>query len=609
MKDFQDLEEIAKLARYYIVKSTTMAKSGHPTSSLSAVELMTGLMFGKVFRYKLDNPNFCNNDRIIFSKGHASPLLYALWTIAGKISADELMNLRKFKSRLEGHPTKRFEYSEAATGSLGQGLSIGFGLALNAKYLDMLPYRTYVLLGDSEMAEGSVWETIQLASHYQLNNLIGIIDVNGLGQTGWTMYRKDTSLYRRMLSSFNWEAIEVDGHNYSEILSAYKTASVSNDKPVMIIAKTVKGKGVKFLENKKGFHGKAIDENNLGKALKDIGKVDKNIKGKILEPENLKPHVNKKIKVNNIPMPKDKFATRKAYGNSLVNIFNSFPEIVALDGEVSNSTYSEVFKKNYPNNYFEMYIAEQNMVGAALGLSLRGKIPFVSSFAAFLTRAFDQIRMSQYSNTNIKFIGSHAGVSIGEDGPSQMGLEDIAMFRTLLDGVVLYPSDAISTMQLVQEAAKHKGNVYIRTTRMDLPAIYEEGENFNIGGSKILRSSDKDKVTICAAGITLHEALKAYEVLKDENIYVRVIDIYSIKPIDYLQLLKAKRETGAIITVEDHYAEGGLGEAVCSALSQMEIPVHIMAVSNIPRSGKPEELLDYESISSDSIANKVREII
>ncbi|MGM0368646.1 MAG: transketolase [Actinomycetota bacterium] len=609
MKDLKQLEEISKLVRYYIITSTTKAGSGHPTSSLSAVELMVALMFGRVLRYKIGNPNFCNNDRLIFSKGHASPLLYALWAVAGKITEKELMNLRNFDSTLEGHPTKRFEHAEAATGSLGQGLSIGMGMALNAKYLDMLPYRTYVLLGDSEMAEGSAWEAIQLSNHYKLHNLIGVIDANGLGQTGWTMYRKNTRQYYKRISSFGWEAIEVDGHNLEEILQAYQAALNSKEKPVMIIAKTVKGKGVRYLEDKQGFHGKPIPEDKLDNALKDIGEVNKGLKGQILEPENLKPHINMEMEAKKIALPKGKYATRKAYGNGLVEAFSRFPEIVALDGEVSNSTYAEIFKENYPNNFFEMYIAEQNMVGAALGLSLRGKIPFVSSFAAFLTRAFDQIRMTQYSDTNIKFVGSHAGVSIGADGPSQMGLEDIAMFRTLIGGVVLYPSDAISTIKLIKKVASYKGNVYIRTTRMDLPTLYNFTDDFEIGGSKTLKHSPEDRITVCAAGITLHETLKAYEILKEENIYLRVIDLYSIKPVDYATLLKAKRETRAIITVEDHYAEGGLGEAVCNALSQENIPVYLMAVGKTPRSGEPEELLEYENISSEAIVKKAREII
>ncbi|MGM0365485.1 MAG: transketolase [Actinomycetota bacterium] len=608
MNNIKKLEKVCKLLRYYILKSTTKAGSGHPTSSLSAVEVMAGLVFGKHFHYLIDNPSFCNNDRLIFSKGHASPLLYALWAAAGGITENELLSLRDFGSRLEGHPTKAFEYAEAATGSLGQGLSVGVGMALNAKYLDMLPYRTYVLAGDSEMSEGSVWEAVQIAAHYKLNNLIGIIDVNGLGQTGWTMYGHQIKKYTNMLSAFGWDTVEIDGHNLKEVLSALDTAVDSKDKPVMIVAKTIKGKGVSFLENKQGWHGKALSEKEMDTALQEIGPVEKDLKLNIPPPENFKPHQPSPMGKTRLPVSRKKMATRKAYGVGLVNIFSKFPNIVALDGEVSNSTYSEIFRNNYPNRYFEMFIAEQNMAGAALGLSLRGKIPFVSSFAAFLTRAFDQIRMSQYSNTNIKFVGSHAGVSIGQDGPSQMGLEDIAMFRANLNMVVLYPSDAVSTIKLVEKAAEHKGNVYIRTTRMDTPILYNNYEEFEIGSSKTIKSSSKDRVTVCCAGITVHQALKAYYSLEKQGILIRVIDLYSIKPIDRNTLFKAAEETEAIITVEDHFAEGGLGEAVCSALSRRGSPVHIMAVRKVPKSGKPEQLLDFEEISSESIVEKVKGI-
>ncbi len=607
MNNTEELEKICRLIRYYIIKSTTRAGSGHPTSSLSAVEMMAGLVFGKYFRYRINDPQFCNNDRLIFSKGHASPLLYALWTVAGSLSENELMGLREFESRLEGHPTQRFEHSQAATGSLGQGLSIGVGMAINAKYMDMLPYKTFVLMGDSEMSEGSIWEAVQIASHYNLNNLIGIIDVNGLGQTGWTMYGHQTQKYADMLSGFGWDTIQVDGHNLTEFLSALEAAMDSKDRPVMIIGKTIKGKGISFLENKQGWHGKALSNKEMSAAIEEIGAVDKNLNPPISEPDQCSPHTPT-LNAAKLPLSRKKMSTRKAYGVGLVNIFSKFPNIVALDGEVSNSTYSEIFRNNFPNRYIEMFVAEQNMAGAALGLSLRGKIPFVSSFAAFLTRAFDQIRMSQYSDANIKFVGSHSGVSIGQDGPSQMGLEDIAMFRSNVNMVVLYPSDAVSTVKLMEKAAEHRGNVYIRTTRMDTPIIYKDSEQFEIGSSKTIKSSQKDSFTICCAGITVHQALKAYYSLKKQGIMVRVIDLYSIKPIDCNALLEAQNETRAIITVEDHFAQGGLGEAVCSAVSKNGYPVHIMAVRKVPRSGKPEQLLGYEQISAESIADKVKKL-
>lgn len=606
----EKLEKLARLIRYLILTSTTQAGSGHPTSSLSATDLMTALLFGRVFRFDIENTGHPNNDRLIFSKGHASPLFYALWAAAGKVTETELMMLRKFGSPLEGHTTVAFPYVEASTGSLGQGLSIGFGMALNAKYLDKLPYRTYVLLGDSEMSEGSQWETIQIAAHYKLDNLIGIIDVNRLGQRGETMYGHDLKAYERRISSFGWETIVINGHSFPEILHAYGKSLNVSEKPVMIIAKTIKGKGVSFIEGVSNWHGKTLKKEELSRALGELGKVNTSVKGEIKKPEELRHEEAVPEKADEISYTPDKpVATRRAYGNALVRIFPQFPSMVVLDAEVGNSTYAEIFKEKYPERFFEMYIAEQNMVGAALGLSCRGKIPFISTFAAFFTRAFDQIRMSQYSNANIKFAGSHAGVSIGEDGPSQMGLEDIAMFRTILNSVVLYPSDAVSTERLVEEAIKHKGIVYIRTTRKDTPILYGKDEEFVIGGSKVLRKSNNDLITVIAAGITLHEALHAYDELKNERISIRVIDLYSIKPIDRKNLEEAARETRAIITVEDHFVEGGIGEAVRSALAELAVPVHTLAVRKMPKSGKPAELLDYEEISRGAIIGKVKELI
>lgn len=605
----QQLETLAKLIRYFILISTTKAGSGHPSSSLSAADLMTTLMFGGFFRFDAENPAFPNNDRLIFSKGHASPLLYALWAAAGQVSEEELLALRKFNSPLEGHPSMAFKYTEAATGSLGQGLSIGVGMAINAKYVDKLPYKTYVLLGDSEMAEGSIWEAMEIATHYKLDNLVGIIDVNRLGQRGETMQGHDLKIYKERAKSFGWEAIVIDGHNFDEIILAFEKAGKNKDKPTMIIAKTIKGKGVSFLEGKDGWHGKALKEDELQIALEELGEFDKNIRGELSQPEKVKPASYKVSQSSLEDHPLDKpLATRKAYGRALVKIHPDFPDMVVLDAETSNSTYAEIFKEAYPDRFFEMFIAEQNMIGTALGFSRRGKIPFVSTFAAFFTRGFDQIRMSQYSDANIKFIGSHAGVSIGEDGPSQMGLEDIAMFRTILDGIVLYPSDAVSTEKLIRLAAEHKGIVYIRTTRSATPIIYNEDEEFEIGGSKTVRQSDNDQMTIVGAGITLHETLVAYEKLKEENISVRIIDLYSIKPIDKVALEKAAKETKAIISVEDHNPEGGIGEAVMSALSDNPIPIYPIAVRKMPKSGKPEELLDYEEISADAIVKKAKEV-
>jgi transketolase len=609
--DLDKLQKLATMIRYYILAATTHAGSGHPTSSLSATELLVGLMFGGFFRYDLNNPRQPNNDRLIFSKGHASPLFYALWVAAGKLDGDEFINTyRKMGSPLEGHPTVAYPYVEAATGSLGQGLSIGVGLALNAKYLDKLPYITYVLLGDSEMAEGSQYEALEIAAYYKLDNLIGILDVNRLGQRGETMYGHNLEAYERRVAAFGWETILIDGHSFPEILDAYKKTGQVADKPTMIIAKTIKGKGVSFLEDKNGWHGVALKKEEFERAIPELGEIDTSVRGQIAQPEDRDPENPVPGPVDNLHYPPDKpVPTRNAYGNALKRLYPKFPDIVSLDGEVSNSTRAEYFKEKYPQRFFEMYIAEQNMVGTALGLACRGKIPFVSTFAAFMTRAFDQIRMSQYSDTNIKFVGSHAGVSIGQDGPSQMGLEDLAMMRTILNSVVLYPCDAVSTERLVEEAAKHQGIVYLRTTRAATPILYDPEDEFPTGGCKVLRKNSQDRVTVVTAGITVFEAIKAYEELSKEGIRIRVVDLYCIKPLDADTLKQAAQDTKAIITVEDHYAEGGLGEAVLSCLSNVSVPVHILAVRKKPQSGKPEELLDFEGISRKAIITEVKRLL
>ncbi len=610
-----DIEKLEKYIRYLCLVSTTAANSGHPTSSLSATDLMTVLMFGGFFKFDLDKPTLPNNDRLIFSKGHASPLFYSLYAAAGKVTEEEMMTLRKIDSRLEGHPTMQFPYTEAATGSLGQGLSVGLGMALNSKYVDTVPYNTFVLLGDSEMAEGSVWEALQLAVHYKLNNLIGILDVNRLGQRGETMYGHDTEAYEKRIVAFGWNVIVIDGHNNDQIKQAYEYALKPSDTPTMIIAKTIKGKGVTLLEDKDGWHGKALSPDQLKQALVEMGEVEKNVQGTIEKPNEVKSQKLKvkntiqNAKLNEINYPKGTdVPTRLAYGNALARIFPQFPNIVVLDAETSNSTYAEIFQKAYPDRFFEMYIAEQNMVGTAIGLSRRDKIPFVSTFAAFFSRAFDQIRMSQYSDGNIKFVGSHAGVSIGEDGASQMGVEDIAMFRTLLGSVVLYPSDPIATEKLVEAAAQHTGNVYIRTTRAKTPVLYDSSEEFVIGGSKVVKQSEQDVVTVIGAGITLHEGLKAYEQLQKQNITIRVIDLYSIKPLDTKSLEKAAQQTKALIVVEDHHSEGGIGEAVRSALVGIKTPIYSLAVTKMPHSGTEMELLELEGISAKAIVGKVKEI-
>ncbi len=603
------LQALARLIRFHCVNATSTAHSGHLTSSLSATDLMTGLMFGGTFRFDLADPEHPNNDRLIFSKGHASPLFYSLWAAAGCIDENELLTFRQFGARVEGHPTPHFPYAEAATGSLGQGLGIGLGMALNARRLDHLPYRTYVLLGDSEMAEGSQWESIQLAAYYGLSNLVGIIDVNRLGQRGETMLGHDVDAYARRVAAFGWRTLVIDGHDLPQILNAFRQAAEEQSQPVMIVARTLKGKGISFLEDAPDWHGKALDEDQWKLALNELPDVDRTLRGEIPKPENRRPE-------HAWPRPAEALryelgqsvATRKAYGTALKRLGEQFPQLVSLDGEVSNSTMAEVFEKAAPSRFFEMFIAEQNMVEVALGLALRGKIPFVSTFAAFLTRAFDQIRMSQYSLANIKFVGSHAGVSIGEDGPSQMGLEDIAMFRSILSSTVLHPCDAVSTEKLVEAAVTHGGIVYLRTLRQGTPVIYPNDESFPIGGSKVLRQSDDDRVTIVGAGTTVHEALKACDELKQKGIPVRVIDAYSIKPIDVAMLREAADATGAIVTVEDHYPAGGLGEAVLAALAERPVPVWRLAVQKTPMSGKGDELRNFEEISSRAIIDTVERV-
>ncbi len=604
------LKQKATNLRIHSIVSTSEAGSGHPTTCLSAADIVSALFF-HAMRYDATDAQHPNNDRFILSKGHAAPLLYAAYAEVGIIPADELHTLRQIDSILEGHPTPRFEWTEVATGSLGQGLSLGFGMALNGKYLDKSDYRVYVLLGDGETAEGGVWEAAALASHYQLNNLIGIIDVNALGQSQRTMHAFDIDTYCRRFEAFGWQAIGIDGHDFDEILPALAEAKAATDKPTMIVAKTFKGKGVSFLENADNWHGKAVAKGeDLDKALAELGSLHTDVPVQIEPPNPVK--VNSATSTECEPpdySPDEEVATRGGYGTGLAKLGTANPAVVALDGDTKNSTYAEQFMTLYPDRYFEMFIAEQNLVGAGIGLAKRGKIPFVSTFAAFLSRAYDQIRMSAISQANIKYAGSHCGVSIGEDGPSQMGLEDLAMFRAIPGAAVLYPSDAVSAERLVAAAATHQGIVYLRTSRPPTPILYDANESFPIGGSKVLRESDADKVTVVAAGVTLHETLKAHERLAADGIAIRVIDLYSIKPIDKKTLRAAAAETNnTLVTVEDHYPEGGLGDAVLDAVAPDGVCVHKLAVTEMPRSGKPEELLERHGISANVIAQKVKEL-
>lgn len=606
---------LAQQLRVDSIRSTTAAGSGHPTSSMSAADLMAVLMMSHL-RYDFEHPDNPNNDRLIFSKGHASPLLYSMYKAAGAISDEELMTLRKFRSRLEGHPTPALPWVDVATGSLGQGLPIGVGIALAGKYLDKLPYRIWVLLGDSETAEGSIWEAIDHASHYKLDNLIAILDCNRLGQRGETELGWNTEAYAERAKAFGWRTIIINGHDYDQIQNAYTQAEqfVGKGAPTIIIARTVKGKGVSFLENVDGWHGKALNREQQEQALLELNPVRSQV-FPVQKPVAAEPAPLPAKKPVDLPRYnlKDSVATRKAYGDALKALGAADPEVVALDGEVSNSTFSEEFAKAYPDRFFEQYIAEQQLVAAAVGMSVRQKIPFASTFAAFFTRAYDFIRMAAISRANIRLVGSHAGVSIGEDGPSQMALEDLAMMRAVFGSTVLYPSDANQAAQLTAEMAAHGGVVYMRTTREKTPVLYRPDEKFSVGGSYVLRQSPKDQATIVAAGITVHEALKAYEQLLSENIAVRVIDAYSVKPIDEETLLAAAQEAGnKIITVEDHWPEGGLGEAVLEVFTETDSPLpHVvkLAVQSMPGSGTPAELLEDAGISAHHIVQAVKALV
>lgn len=606
-----DLQKLAQRVRHDILTMTSTAGSGHPTSSMSAADVMSALFF-KYLRADLDNPGHPNNDRIIFSKGHAAPLLYALYAAAGKLSEAELQSLRKMGSPLQGHPTPAFKYAEAATGSLGQGLSVGVGMALNAKYLDKLPYRTFVLMGDGEMAEGSIWEAMQLGAHYKLDNLIGIVDVNRLGQSQETMYGHDVGAYAERIAAFGWETVVVDGHAWDEIEGAFDKLLPLTGRPKMIVARTEKGHGVSFLSGKDGWHGKALPQDKLEEALKELGDVDLALTAPVAAPEAQKASAVSSQADVTLPTYQagEKVATRKAFGQVLAALSAKYPGIVSVDGDTKNSTFAEILAKKSPEHYFEMFIAEQNMIGVAVGLAKRGKTVFASTFAAFLTRAYDQIRMAAVSEANFKCVGSHVGVSIGEDGPSQMGLEDLAMFRALHGSTVLYPCDAVSTAALVEAMIPLPGIVYLRTSRPATPVLYEASEKFPIGGSKTLRSSDKDDVTLIGAGITLHEALAAQEALAADNIQARVIDCYSVKPIDEKTLHQAAADTKALFVIEDHWAEGGLGDAVLSVLAEKpNAPVIKVAVTKMPGSGKPDELVEAAGISAKAIVKRVKDFL
>lgn len=600
--------------REHSLRATSEAASGHPTSCLSSADLVAALFFD-VLRYDPTDPGNPNCDRFVLSKGHAAPLLYAAWAEAGALPVEKLLTLRRIDSELEGHPTPHFAGTVAATGSLGQGLSVGVGLAWNAKQLAQSDQRIYVLCGDGEVAEGSVWEAIALAAHQQLDNLVTIVDVNGLGQSQRTMYGFDVAGYAARFAAFGWHAIPTDGHDMEAIVAAFEEAAATRGRPVAIIARTKKGQGVAALADKDNWHGKPVPKGaDLEQAVAEV---------RAAAPAVALAPVAKRGASRDGGAPKGRtamaapeyaadaqVATREAYGTALAKLGSVDPAVTVIDADTKNSTFAERFLAKHPQRYLEAYIAEQNMVGVAVGLSAAGRTPFVSSFACFLTRAFDHIRMAAISRANLKIAGSHCGVSIGEDGPSQMGLEDLAMMRAVPHAVVLYPSDAVSTERLVEAMAAARGIHYLRLTRPKAPVLYGIDEQFPIGGSKVLRKSETDRLTIVAAGVTLIEALGAHALLAKEGIDVRVIDAYSVKPIDADGLRAAARATGGkVLVVEDHYADGGLGDAVLNALSGEPVTVTKVAVNDLPRSGKPAELLAMFGLDAASIARKVRELV
>jgi transketolase len=600
---FDFIRELGQQLRVDSIRSSTAAGSGHPTSSMSAADLMAVLITRHLV-YDWNNPSAPTNDHLIFSKGHASPLLYAMFKAVGVISDDELLTFRKFGSRLQGHPTPILPWVDVATGSLGQGLPIAVGVALAGRKLDRLPYHVWTLTGDSELAEGSIWEGLDKAGYFGLSNFTAIFDINRLGQRGPTEYEWQTDVYRDRVQAFGGRAIVIDGHDLEQIDEALQQAREATGKPTVVIARTIKGKGFSEIENKENWHGKALPADMAELAIMELGGI-RHLRVAGLKPEPGEPAIKDARVDITLPTYKkgEKVATRKAYGDTL-KALGARPTVVVLDGEVSNSTFAEEFAKAYPDRYFEMFIAEQQMVASAVAMSVRHYIPFASTFAAFLSRAYDFIRMAAISQANIRLCGSHAGVEIGEDGPSQMALEDLAMMRAVHGSTVLYPADATSTAELVKAMADQGGISYLRTTRGAYPVLYDDGTKFPIGGSKLVRSDPTDRVVLIGAGVTLHNCLAAADELEAEGIKTRVIDLYSVKPVDKVTLQEAAALTrGRMVVVEDHYPEGGLGAAVMEALAADMDPPRIvhLAVRGLPGSGKPAELMDKAEISARHI--------
>ena len=610
------LKNLATELRIDSILSTTEAGSGHPTTCMSAAEIVAALFFAEM-RYEPKNPQNPDNDRFVLSKGHAAPILYAAWAHAGLFPREELLKLRRLDSDLEGHPTPRLPFVDVATGSLGQGICAAIGTALNAKRIQS-DYRTYVLLGDGESAEGSVWEAANVATYHKLDNLCGIVDVNGLGQSMPTQFDHKMEEAANRWRAFGWHTLVVDGHDVEALLKALATARATKGQPTMILARTLKGKGVKAIEGKEGWHGKPLKKGEeTDKAIAELkAQLTTGTTAPTIPPPPAKSRPAVTPDYSKMPAPDYKpgaqVATREAWGTALASLGGIDPRVVALDADVKNSTFSDRFEKAHPDRFYQSFIAEQVMVGAAMGFGARGAIAFPSTFACFLYRAADFIRMAGLSNVrhtlHVKLTGSHSGVSIGEDGPSQMALEDLGMMRAVPNCTVLYPSDAVSTERLVVEMAKTPGLVYMRTSRPKTDIIYGLDEQFPIGGSKTLYQSQNDVATVVAAGITVFEARKAYEQLKAEGINIRVIDAYSVQPIDAATLVESAKATkGIVITVEDHYAAGGLGDAVAEAVASAGIIVHRLAVHKIPRSGHPDELIDRYGISARHIVDAVRQ--
>ena len=610
-EEYQALMNTAARLRIDAIEATSASNSGHPTSCSSVAEILSVLFFhpsGMHFFPK--DPKNLSNDKLVLSKGHAAPILYAAWAQAGLFPKSELKNLRKIYSDLEGHPTPRLNFIDIATGSLGQGLSAATGIAYSMKYFEKRETKTFVVLGDAECAEGSVWEALNFASYYKLDNLIAVLDINRLGQSDPTMFEHEVNSYKARVEAFGWNTVVVDGHCIEEIVSGLTLARHSIGKPTAIIAKTFKGKDFIGIENQLNWHGKPLGD-NAESVIKHLQKLIKPNEDKV---EVTLPHTSFNLPpLSKISIPDPayeidaKIATRNAYGDAL-KALGEDERIIGLDADTKNSTMSIHFQKAFPSRFIECFVAEQNMIGAALGICVRGKVPFLSTFAAFLSRGFDQIRLAAISEGNVKFVGSHCGVSIGEDGSSQMGLEDLSMFRSIPGSLVLYPSDAVSTYKAVGLAANHKGVSYIRTSRPATSIIYKNNQVLQ-AKSYVIKSSDTDIATVIGAGVTLHEALKAFKILADEGVNIRVIDLFSVKPIDKKTILESANQTNKkIITVEDHYPQGGIFEAVSSALASEDVKIWGLNVQETPRSGLPDELLEKYKINAASIVEKVKEI-